>query len=96
MTSKILSDLRETRLEKVRTLENIGKTSYAVNFTVSHNTSELQLIHANLSNGEECEHEVRVAGRIISRRVMGKLAFLTLMDESGTIVRKTNKIQKFY
>jgi lysyl-tRNA synthetase class 2 len=85
MTSKILSDLRETRLEKVHNLENIGKTAYAVNFTVSHNTSELQLIHANLSNGDECEHEVRVAGRIISRRVMGKLAFLTLMDESGTI-----------
>lgn len=29
--------------------------------------------------------EVRVAGRVIARRVMGKLAFVTLRDDSGTI-----------
>jgi lysyl-tRNA synthetase class 2 len=85
MTSKNLSDLRETRLEKARALESIGKTPYAINFTVSHSASELHIIHANLINGEECEQEVTVAGRVIARRIMWKLSFLTLADDGGTI-----------
>lgn len=33
----------------------------------------------------DAAEEVRVAGRVIARRVMGKLAFVTLRDDSGTI-----------
>ena len=33
----------------------------------------------------DAAQEVRVAGRVIARRVMGKLAFVTLRDDSGTI-----------
>ena len=33
----------------------------------------------------ELEGDVAVAGRIMLRRVMGKLAFVTLRDDSGTI-----------
>ena len=38
-----------------------------------------------MPNGEEKKAEVCIAGRIVSRRVMGKLAFFTLADETGTI-----------
>ena len=34
---------------------------------------------------ENNDIEVAVAGRIVARRVMGKLAFLSLKDDSGTI-----------
>jgi len=37
------------------------------------------------SQSAELEADVAVAGRLMLRRVMGKLAFLTLRDESGTI-----------
>ena len=47
--------------------------------------AELQADHADLPNGEERELSVAVAGRVMTRRVMGKLAFFTLADETGTI-----------
>jgi len=80
-----LSDLRETRLEKARALQAHGQAPYALSFAPSHRTAELQEAHADLPKGEEREEEVAVAGRIMTRRVMGKLAFFTLADESGTI-----------
>jgi lysyl-tRNA synthetase class 2 len=80
-----LSDLRETRLEKARALEISGRPPYAVGFNPSHSTQALQLAHAELPNGAELDLEVAVAGRILTRRVLGKLAFFTLADESGPI-----------
>jgi len=80
-----LSDLRETRLEKARTLESLGRAPYALGFAPSHRTAELQQAHADLPNGEERAVEVAVAGRVMTRRVMGKLAFFTIADESGPI-----------
>jgi len=38
-----------------------------------------------LPSGEEVEIEVAIAGRILARRVFGKLAFFSLQDETGTI-----------
>jgi len=80
-----LSDLRETRLEKARALQAHGQAPYALSFAPSHSTAALQEAHADLPKGEERPEEVAVAGRIMTRRVMGKLAFFTLADESGTI-----------
>jgi lysyl-tRNA synthetase class 2 len=80
-----LSDLRETRLEKAHTLEALGKPPYALGFSPSHRTADLQALHADLAPGEERDGPVAVAGRVMTRRVMGKLAFFTLADESGTI-----------
>ena len=80
-----MSDLRETRLEKARTLDSLGRAPYALGFSPSHRTAALQQAHADLANGEEREADVAVAGRVMTRRVMGKLAFFTLADESGPI-----------
>ena len=80
-----MSDLRETRLEKARSLEALGRPPYALGFSPSHRTAELQEAHADLANGEERQADVAVAGRVMTRRVMGKLAFFTLADESGPI-----------
>jgi len=80
-----LSDLRETRLEKARTLAALGRAPYALGFQPSHSTAALQQAHADLGPGQESPERVAVAGRVLSRRVMGKLAFFTLADESGTI-----------
>ncbi len=80
-----MSDLRETRLEKARTLESLGRAPYALGFAPSHHTADLQQAHADLANGEERPVSVAVAGRVMTRRVMGKLAFFTIADESGPI-----------
>jgi lysyl-tRNA synthetase class 2 len=80
-----LSELRETRLEKSRALRAIGQEPYALRFCPSHRAARLQQEHADLPAGEERQLEVCVAGRVMTRRVMGKLAFFTLADESGAI-----------
>ena len=80
-----MSDLREARLHKADSLRKFGKEPYAINFQPTHKSAELQCQHKDLPNGEERDCKVCVAGRVIARRVMGKLAFFTLSDDSGSI-----------
>ncbi|MCP4972200.1 MAG: lysine--tRNA ligase [Prochlorococcus sp.] len=80
-----MSELRDTRLEKAKALKELGLAPYALNYDPSHRTATLQSDHADLAKGEERDVQVSVAGRVLTRRVMGKLAFFTLADESGTI-----------
>lgn len=73
-------------------LRNKGLDAYAYQWERTHTATQLQEIYKNLGNGEELNDEsnfVSIAGRIVARRAFGKLAFLTLRDDSGTIqVRK--------
>jgi lysyl-tRNA synthetase class 2 len=80
-----VSELRDTRLEKAKALGELGQGPYALGFEPSHRMAALQDSHADLPNGEERDISVAVAGRVMTRRVMGKLAFFTLADETGTI-----------
>ncbi|HJM80211.1 MAG TPA: amino acid--tRNA ligase-related protein, partial [Prochlorococcaceae cyanobacterium Fu_MAG_72] len=80
-----MSELRETRLEKAKALRELGDGPYALRFEPSHRTATLQAEHADLAKGEDRLVTVSVAGRVMTRRVMGKLAFFTLADETGTI-----------
>lgn len=78
-------DLRATRLEKVAQLRELGVNPYAYRWESTHHAADLQSKYADLPNGEEVNVEVSIAGRIMARRVFGKLAFFTLQDETGTI-----------
>ncbi|MBD2186426.1 lysine--tRNA ligase [Aerosakkonema funiforme] len=78
-------DIRATRLEKVEQLNQLGLNPYAYRWECTHHAAELQAKYADLTNGEEVDIEVAVAGRILIRRVFGKLAFFNLQDETGTI-----------
>jgi lysyl-tRNA synthetase class 2 len=80
-----LSDLRATRLEKARALEAHGHPPYAFAYAPTHRAADLRRDHADLANGAESPEAVCLAGRILTRRVMGKLAFFTLADDSGPI-----------
>ncbi|KAE9462363.1 hypothetical protein C3L33_05748, partial [Rhododendron williamsianum] len=76
------------RSEKVEELRGQGLEPYAYKWERTHTANQLQDIYRNLGNGEESTSEsdcVSVAGRIVARRAFGKLAFLTLRDDSGTI-----------
>jgi lysyl-tRNA synthetase class 2 len=69
-------------------LRAIGCEPYAYSWTRTHTALQLQNLYQGLSNGEEANEAadiVSVAGRIIARRAFGKLTFLTLKDESGSI-----------
>ena len=63
----------------------MGQGPYGLNFKPTHQAAALQDAHRDLPKGQERGEEVWIAGRVMSRRVMGKLAFFTLADETGTI-----------
>ncbi|KAE8692831.1 Lysine--tRNA ligase [Hibiscus syriacus] len=80
--------IRSIRLKKVEQLWSQGLKPYGYKWDRSHSARELQEIYKDLNNGEELDgesHRVSVAGRIVARRAFGKLAFLTLRDDSSTI-----------
>ncbi|GAB4332077.1 MAG: lysine--tRNA ligase [Leptolyngbyaceae cyanobacterium] len=92
-----LEEIRATRLEKVKQLQQAGYTPYAYRWEVTHHAADLQSTYADLANGEEVDVKVAIAGRITARRVFGKLAFFTLQDETGTIqlYLEKNRIQEY-
>ena len=78
-------DIRATRLEKVEQLKQLGMNPYAYRWESTHHAAELQEKFADLPIGEEVDLAVAIAGRIMARRVFGKLAFFTLQDETDAI-----------
>ncbi|NJM47457.1 MAG: lysine--tRNA ligase [Alkalinema sp. RU_4_3] len=78
-------DLRAARVEKLDQMKALGMNPFAYRWESSHTMQALQTKYQDLPNGQEAADEVSVAGRIMGRRVFGKLAFFTLRDEMGTI-----------
>src|SRR5581483_3144262 len=68
-------DQRRARLEKLEKLRALGVTPYADRFDCTHVLADA----AQLPDGSP----VRVAGRLLTLRSFGKLAFAHLMDRSG-------------
>lgn len=80
-----LDSIRATRLQKVEELKQAGQQPYAYSWEITHPIAILQSKFADLEAGAEADFEVSIAGRIMARRVFGKLAFFTLQDQTGTI-----------
>ncbi|MEM6254617.1 MAG: lysine--tRNA ligase [Cyanobacteria bacterium P01_D01_bin.156] len=78
-------EIRAARLQKVNELKQLGLNPYAYTWDISHQAAFLQEKFVDLPNGEDVDFEVSIAGRIMVRRVFGKLAFFTLQDETGSI-----------
>ena len=87
------SELRLNRLSKVGAMRDAELEPFEYTFDVTHSSAILSSEYdGRLEPGEEDENaDVAVAGRIMTRRVFGKLAFFTLQDESGTIQLQFDK-----
>lgn len=75
-----------------------GMDPYAYKWDRTHTAHQLQDIYKDLENGQEATGDtdhVSIAGRIMARRAFGKLAFLTLRDDSGTIQVSTLTLSLF-
>jgi lysyl-tRNA synthetase class 2 len=80
-----LEAIRATRIDKVKQIKDLGLNPYAYKWEITHHAATLQEKYIDLANGEEVDEEVSLAGRIVARRVFGKLAFFELQDETGKI-----------
>mmetsp|Transcript_27621 Transcript_27621/g.41802 ORF Transcript_27621/g.41802 Transcript_27621/m.41802 type:complete len:634 (+) Transcript_27621:309-2210(+) len=87
------AELRQARLDKVKSMRDASVEPFEYSFKVTKTAMQLTSEYdGRLGDGEEDEEaDVSVAGRIMTRRVFGKLAFFTLQDESGTIQLQMDK-----
>lgn len=75
-----LQDYRNERLKKLETLRELGFDPYPASTTRTHTCAEVVEKYDELEGGS-----VSVAGRIVSVRSFGKLAFIKLRDMSGEV-----------
>jgi lysyl-tRNA synthetase, class II len=73
------------RLAKLHALEARGETAYRLNFDRTHTAAEIAQKYADLPPGTETGEKARVAGRIMTVRRQGKVAFADLQDQSGRL-----------
>jgi len=75
------NEQERVRREKLITLQEAGSDPFRqVKYDVSHRSAEIKENFANLES-----ENVSIAGRIMSRRIMGKAAFCDIQDSQGRI-----------
>ena len=87
-TEEDLSEQMIIRREKLKAMQEAGNDPYAITkYDVTHTSKKAAALfeekEPTLAEGETIT--VRVAGRMMSRRIMGKASFAHLLDEDGQI-----------
>lgn len=81
-----IEEIRQARVDKLNLMKTAGVNPFAYTFAATHKAAALQTQFKHLKDGEEdASVTVSVSGRVMVRRVFGKLAFFELQDDSGTI-----------
>ena len=81
LSEQQLSELLRIRRDKLSALQEAGKDPFAItHYAVTHHSEDIKTGFDALENAE-----VSVAGRMMSKRVMGKASFCHIQDLSGTI-----------
>ncbi|HKK47112.1 MAG TPA: lysine--tRNA ligase [Balneolaceae bacterium] len=87
-TESSVSEQHEIRLEKLHELREMGYDPYPYDFEVTHKSKYIlehpELIKKDDQDEDEAE-SVAVAGRVMTRRIMGKSTFFNLQDSQGQI-----------
>ena len=76
MTNDTGGDQRQVRVKKIERLRDAGVNPWPERFERTHLLDQARAL-------PEGTDGVRVCGRIVSMRVMGKLSFASLQDQSG-------------
>lgn len=76
-----INELRKVRLDKLRTLQDAGQDPFVITkYNQTHHSKEIK------DNFESLEGKtVSIAGRMMSKRVMGKASFCNVQDLQGNI-----------
>ena len=87
-TESSVSEQHEIRLEKLQELRELGYEPYPYDFEVTHKSKQIldspELIKKDDQDEEDVE-QVSVAGRVMTRRIMGGSTFFNLQDSEGQI-----------
>lgn len=80
-----LSELLTLRREKLTQLREMGVNPFAYQYDIDTTSRGVKSDPNVLSEDVSTARRVSLAGRMMTRRVMGKAAFFNLQDEQGTI-----------
>ena len=85
--AQVLNDQEIARREKLEKLRELGVDPYGKRFDRTDTTETVKEKCANLSNEEldAAQIYVKVAGRLLANRCMGKAAFVNIQDKFGSI-----------
>ena len=76
-----LSEQEQLRRESLAELRRLGINPYpAAKYPVTHSTADL---HNDFDNLQNKKSDVCIAGRIMTRRIMGNASFFEIQDEKG-------------
>jgi len=78
-------EMLKERLKKLAELKKLKINPYPYSFDKKDEAAEIQKKHSKLKPEEKTKDEVSVAGRLIAIRLMGKINFAHLQDETGKI-----------
>ena len=94
-----LSEQARFRREKLDEIQKLGLSPYPHDFSTDHHVAALRS-SPELPEGDEADRKrVRIAGRIMTRRIMGKASFFNLQDHTGAIqvyIRRDDVGQDIY
>jgi len=91
---RAVDDERAARLARIDAMRARGEDPYPVRFDRTHSLGEVrEHWDTRLDAGATTDEVVRVAGRIVDRRVLGKLAFANLRDATGELQLFVDKSQ---
>ena len=78
---KDVNELRQIRFDKLKELQDAGNDPFVITkYDVSHHSTDIK------ENFDSLEGKtVTVAGRLMSKRVMGKASFCNIQDLKGSI-----------
>ncbi|GMI09047.1 hypothetical protein TrVE_jg12375 [Triparma verrucosa] len=88
------AELRQARIDKFKLIEEGGGRPFDYSWNNNINAEGLKtMFEGKLDSGEDDpeQFKVSIAGRIMARRVFGKLAFFSLQDETGAIQLQFDK-----
>ena len=82
-----LNEILQIRRDKLAKLVESGRNPFEITkFDKTHSSKQIVDSFVDHAEGEECTPQiVSVAGRMVSRRIMGKASFCHILDNEGTI-----------
>lgn len=83
--SKEDTEIRKRRLEKLEFLKKEGINPYPYFFNKKNTAKQIKEKFSKLKKEEKTKSKTSIAGRVMTSRIMGKISFLTVQDQTEKI-----------
>tara|TARA_Y100000310_G_C20690365_1_gene821798 strand:- start:2460 stop:3926 length:1467 start_codon:yes stop_codon:yes gene_type:complete len=78
-------EIRKRRLEKLEFLKKQGINPYPYSFNKKNTAKEIKEKFSKLKKEEKTKNKASIAGRVMASRIMGKISFFTIQDQTEKI-----------